>query len=119
MSTVKAANYANEAGTKSVGADYVVDGSAKAWSFTDAFGTTINDSFNVSSLTDLGTGQQTINLTNNMANANYSVSATLHDSAVSGHWTTGKAAGSYSTSAWTGSAYVDASTQTKAHGDLA
>lgn len=45
---------------------------AKAWCSWNTSGTTtIQDSFNVSSLTDLGTGYTAINFTNAMANANY------------------------------------------------
>jgi len=46
-------------------------GLAKAWHKANSTGTTLNDSLNVSSLGDQGTGQQVINLTNNMNNANY------------------------------------------------
>ena len=49
----------------------------KAWLNMTGTGTiAINDSFNVSSLTDNGTGDYTITLINAMANANYSVVAT-------------------------------------------
>ena len=46
---------------------------AKAWARFDADGTfTVNDSHNVSSVTDIGTGNHRVNFSNNMANANYS-----------------------------------------------
>ena len=62
-------------GTTSVGTGYVVNGSAKAWVNMNGTGTVaIRDSFNVASLTDVGTGQQRANYTNNMANANYNIS---------------------------------------------
>ena len=49
----------------------------KAWiNFTTITNTVINDSFNVSSLTDNGTGDTTINLTNVMNNTYYSFVAT-------------------------------------------
>lgn len=48
-----------------------IQGLAKAWHKANAAGTTLDDSFNVSSLGDQGTGQQVINLTNNMNAANY------------------------------------------------
>ena len=51
-------------------------GIAKAWvNFTGAGGATINTSFNVSSVTYVGTGQYTVNLTTAMPSANYSVVA--------------------------------------------
>ena len=48
-------------------------GLCKAWVNMDA-GTTINDSQNVSGLTDVGTGAHTISFSNNMGSANYSPS---------------------------------------------
>jgi len=44
---------------------------AKAWANFNQ--STVNDSHNVSSITDNGTGDYTINFTNAMANANYSI----------------------------------------------
>jgi hypothetical protein len=52
-------------------------GSAKAWVNFNGTGTVaIRDSFNVSSITDNGTGDYTINFTTAMPNANYSVVVT-------------------------------------------
>ena len=48
-------------------------GLCKVWVNMDA-GTTINDSQNVSGLTDVGTGAHTISFSNNMGSANYSPS---------------------------------------------
>jgi hypothetical protein len=53
-------------------------GLAKAWAKTNAAGTTIDDSNNVTSLTDNGAGDQTITLTNAMSNALYAVSIDNH-----------------------------------------
>jgi hypothetical protein len=58
---------------KSVDTDYVVNGSAKAWvnfQGTDTFG--INDSFNVTSCDDNGTGDYDINITSAFSNASFS-----------------------------------------------
>jgi hypothetical protein len=50
-------------------------GIAKAWVNFDGTGTVaIRDSFNVSSITDNGTGDYTINFTTAMPNANYCIS---------------------------------------------
>ncbi len=50
---------------------------AKAWVNFNGTGTVaIRDSHNVSSISDGGTGYYTVNWTNNLANANYSVSIT-------------------------------------------
>ena len=46
-------------------------GLCKAWVNFSGGGTTINGSYNVSSITYQGTGTVTINFTNSMANANY------------------------------------------------
>jgi hypothetical protein len=51
-------------------------GIAKAWVNFNGTGTVaIRDSFNVSSITDNGTGDYTVNFTNAMPNVNYSVQA--------------------------------------------
>lgn len=47
--------------------------SCKAWINFDGLTNTINDSFNVASITDNGTGSYTITFTENMASANYVV----------------------------------------------
>lgn len=71
--SVHATNYKNPDGTKSVGADYVVEGTAKAWANLNGTGTiALRDSFNVSSVTDNGTGSYNYNFTSAFATANYS-----------------------------------------------
>lgn len=51
-------------------------GIAKAWVNFNGTGTVaIRDSYNVSSITDNGTGQYTINFTTNMSNTNYATVA--------------------------------------------
>ena len=58
-----------------ISTSYVVNGSAKAWVNLDGTGTaTIRGSLNLSGLVDDGVGEYTINFSNNMGNANYSVS---------------------------------------------
>jgi hypothetical protein len=65
-------------GTNSTSSTNCILGSSKAWvKFQGGSGNTagvINGSFNVSSITVIGTGQYTVNLTNAMADANYSIS---------------------------------------------
>jgi hypothetical protein len=71
MSTLEVSNLND--GTTTVATTFVTNGSAKMWvNFTGITTTATRDSFNVSSLTDGGTGNTTVNLTNNMGNANYS-----------------------------------------------
>lgn len=72
MSTIKATTLSNLAGSKTVPTDTVVDGSAKAWVNFNGTGTVaIRRAFNVSSITDNGTGDYTVNFTNAMVDANF------------------------------------------------
>lgn len=74
MSTAKFTTLSNLAGSKTVQTDTVVDGSAKAWVNFNGTGTVaIRRAFNVSSITDNGTGDYTVNFTNAMVDANYAV----------------------------------------------
>jgi hypothetical protein len=64
----------NGAGTASTSSDNVINGCAKAWVNFNGTGTVaIRASYNVSSITDNGTGQYTVNFTNALADANYAV----------------------------------------------
>ena len=76
MSTAKFDTLQNVAGTKSVPVSTVVDGSAKAWVNFNGTGTVaIRASFNVSSITDNGSGYYTVNFTTSLSDANYAVVA--------------------------------------------
>jgi hypothetical protein len=56
-----------------ISTSYVVNGSAKAWvKFTTVTTTAADNSFNISSLDDDGTGDFGINFTNSMSSAEYS-----------------------------------------------
>ena len=71
MSTIKADNIATLAGVSTSMAN-AVNGSAKAWVNFNGTGTVaIRGSYNVSSITDNGTGEYTVNFTNAMTDANY------------------------------------------------
>jgi hypothetical protein len=62
-------------GTNSTSATNCIQGSAKAWVNFNGTGTVaIRASYNVSSITDNGTGLYTVNFTNAFADANYCVS---------------------------------------------
>lgn len=77
MSTLRVTNISNAGGTKTVPADTVVDGTAKAWVNFNGTGTVaIRASFNVSSITDGGTGVYTVNFTSAMTDANYGCTGT-------------------------------------------
>jgi len=80
---------------------------AKAWVNFNGTGTiAIRDSHNVSSITDISTGQYTVNFANNMGNANYSVVS--GDNAWGNGWDNTYAVGSISTRRRNeSSAYID------------
>ena len=84
MSTLKADTLGNTAGTRAVPMATVVDGSAKAWvNFNGAGTVAIRASFNVSSITDNGVGNYTVNFTAAMPDANYSFVTACAPSGVS------------------------------------
>ena len=59
----------------------VQQGLTKVWCRFNGTGTVaINDSFNTTSITDVATGEYTVTIANDMANANYSSLATSIDS---------------------------------------
>jgi hypothetical protein len=77
MSTLVAQTISN--GTVSTSSANVIQGSAKAWvRFT---GTTINASYNVSSITNPSTGRYVVNLTNAVQDTNYSAFIGTNNSA--------------------------------------
>lgn len=72
MSTARFNTLQNAAGSKSVPVETVVDGSAKAWVNFNGTGTVaIRAAFNVSSITDNGVGDYTVNFTTAMSAANF------------------------------------------------
>ena len=72
MSTLRLTTISNQTGSASVPSDTVINGSAKAWVNFNGTGTVaIRASFNVSSITDNGTGNYTVNFTTALADANY------------------------------------------------
>ena len=72
MSTLVAQTISN--GTISTSSANVIQGSAKAWVNFNGTGTVaIRASYNVSSITDNGTGDYTINFTNALPDANYCI----------------------------------------------
>jgi hypothetical protein len=74
MSTIKADTLSNLAGTQTVPVDTVAQGTARAWVNFNGTGTVaIRASFNVSSITDNGTGDYTVNFTTALPDADYSI----------------------------------------------
>tara|TARA_R110000823_G_scaffold312870_1_gene439952 strand:+ start:808 stop:1215 length:408 start_codon:yes stop_codon:yes gene_type:complete len=70
------------AGNNSVGMSYVANGSSKAWVNFNGTGTpTARDSFNLASITDNATGDQTVNFSNSLSSGNYMWSGSTGDGA--------------------------------------
>ena len=65
----------------SVDTNYVVNGAAKQWVLYDSVvsTTSVDNSFNTSSVTDEGTGDTTVAITNSMSNGLYSMSGLCSD----------------------------------------
>jgi hypothetical protein len=78
MSTLRLTTLSNLGGTASVPSETVISGTAKAWVNFNGTGTVaIRASFNVSSITDNGSGTYAVNFTNALSDANYSVNTAL------------------------------------------
>jgi len=93
-------------------------GLAKAWAETNSAGTSILDSFNIASLVDTNTGQQTCNYTNDFASGSYAC-VTTGDTVSSNNAFSGTSAGSWIVYSFNGSSYSDMGMGTIASGDLA
>ena len=100
-------------------------GLAKCWiDYTSASSYTTNDSFNVSSLSDEGTGLGQTNISNDMANINYSMTQGCRGGAANGtkiFQNGAKSVGSFQlyTTDRDGGAFDIANTMATVHGDLA
>ena len=76
MSTIKVNNLQNASGGSNSTAEEIQQGRAKAWVNFNGSGTVaIRDDFNVSSITDSGTGLFKVNISNALSNSNYAVTA--------------------------------------------
>tara|TARA_B110000971_G_scaffold208321_1_gene233368 strand:+ start:346 stop:717 length:372 start_codon:yes stop_codon:yes gene_type:complete len=85
MSTIKTTTLSTQGGS-TVPVDTVVNGTAKAWVNFNGSGTVaIRRAFNVSSITDNGTGNYTITFTTAMVDADYGFSGVSGASANSGY----------------------------------
>jgi len=107
---VKATTIANELDTESTDVTNVINGSFKNWVLFDGAGTvSIHDSFNTSSVTDLGTGVYQVNLSNSYSDTNYGIFMGSFNNNINQWWTnTGnKTTDHYELRYYTGSAYYD------------
>ena len=74
MSTLKVNTIQNTSGGSSSTPEQIEQGRAKSWVHFNGSGTvSIYDSFNVSSITDSGTGKYIVNMSITMPNINYAV----------------------------------------------
>jgi hypothetical protein len=99
MSTLKVNVLQNFAGSKSANVADIIDGFAKAWCNWNMIGTpAIRKSFNVSGITDVAVGDQTVNFLSALADANYTVDGTIAcNSSVNGTFPCVKSATQYGT----------------------
>jgi hypothetical protein len=93
-------------------------GLVKAWNTTSSDGTTIYDSFNISSLGDFSTGRQDHNVSNNFVSSNIVPTFTIGAN-YEQQWTSALATSMWRTNNYTGSAYQDIQMRTVCSGDLA
>ncbi len=116
-SNVKMANTSTYVSDGGAVTQNTVQGLCKAWSTTSADGETINNSFNIATLTDVGTGQQQHNVTNNFANTNHVPTFSVANS-YNQQWTSNLTTSSWRTNNY-GTGYVDIEMRTLTLGDLA
>ncbi len=70
--TLSTSDAVNTGTTKSIDTSYIFNGVSKAWYQLDGTGTIgMNDSFNMTTTTDHGTGEYTTTFTNAMSNDDY------------------------------------------------
>jgi hypothetical protein len=82
MSTLRVTNVQDTAGANSLTTAQIYNGAAKAWVNFNGVGTVaIRANFNVSSITDNGVGDYTVNFTNALADADYAVQGAVADDA--------------------------------------
>ena len=118
MSQIIATTLSN--GSVSVPTATVVNGSAKAWVRVNT-SAAIVDSFNVASITDNGTGDNTANLTSSMANASFSAAGCMNYDNNGIIWVRNQAVGSFNVRTYipTVANYFDLEWGASIHGDLA
>jgi len=100
MSTAKFDTLSTLDGSRTIPVSTVAQGTARAWVNFNGTGTVaIRASFNVSSITDNGTGDYTVNFTNAMVDADYAVGGSSSGDSGSLSGITVLDGGTYSTSA--------------------
>ena len=117
MSEIRVTTVSDTAGTGPV--TLTKQKAPKALASTNNTGTTINESFNVSSLTDHATGQQRLNLTSSMSSTNWTGSLALRSVSDNIAFLDSISASRADGYSYTGSAYSDNYMLWQVNGDLA
>ena len=94
-------------------------GLCKVWNKTAANGESIEDSFNIATLTDTATGQQTHTFTNAMNNDDYASQTSVTNNNIDQQWTDSQTTTVCRTLAFHDSAYQDVKQSLVIMGDLA
>ena len=94
-------------------------GLCKVWNKTAANGESIEDSFNIATLTDTATGQQTHTFTNSIVNTAFASQTSVTNNNMDQQWTDSQTTASCRTLAYDGSAYQDVKQSLVIMGDLA
>jgi len=83
--TLQTSDAVNTGTSKTLDTSYLYNGSSKAWAHTNGSSGTpsLEDSFNMSSITDLATGRYQHFFTNTMVNDNYAVPTSVNSSYLS------------------------------------
>ena len=87
--TLTTSDQVNTGTEKSIDTSYLFNGTTKMWAKTTQSDNSIFDSFNLSSITDDGTGQTTFTITNDMSDVNYALLSTTQVSDCGGLNATG------------------------------
>jgi len=106
------------AGAGNITTTNVQEGLAKTSIRFPADQASITSSFNISSLTDASTGQATVNINNDMNDANYSLAEATSENERE-TWVQGITSSNYSQRSYNGSNYFDVGGMSQCFGDLA
>ena len=93
-------------------------GLCKVWNKTAANGESIEDSFNIATLTDTATGQQTHTFTNAMNNDDYAIHVTNINDNVEQNWADGETVNGFRSNSYGSSAFEDEKHSITTFGDL-
>mgnify|MGYP003625297854 FL=1 len=98
---------------------FVVNGTCKCYHLGNTDGTSVLKSMNVASMTDTGTGKQTIAFTSNMDGNFFSVCISPQGNVMDKPYIDAESSSGYRGNMVEGSTFTDRSQSTMLHGDLA